>query len=192
MSSSQSLKKDLIAACRRAYERRLVVAHGGNASIKTNSGIIITPAGYSLGALGPRDLILIDFEGRLISGSQEPSTEIEMHLQVYKNRKDVGAAIHTHSPLAISFGMAGRRITPLTPEAKQFLRDVPLLPYRKPGSIELAREVGKCIKDHDILLLERHGVVAVAGNIRNALYLVELLEEQAQIYLFARILDHKL
>lgn len=187
---SRGLKRDLVLACRRAYERNMVVAHGGNASIKTGSGIIITPAGSSLGDLRLKDIVLIDFEGRLVGGQGEPSFEKELHLEIYRNRKDIRAAIHTHSPLAISFGMAGRRIAPLTPEAKNLLKDVPLLSYREPGSMELAQEVARYIKDHDIVLLERHGVVAVGRNIKDALYLVELLEEQARIYLFARILSH--
>lgn len=171
---------------REAYDRGFVSGTGGNISacISTNR-VLIKPSGMRLKDLTPKNLLVVDLNGRVIEGTGKPSEEIRFHLGIYKFRREVGAVIHTHSPAATAFAVVGRELPPITAQAAKILGKIPLVDYAPPGSKELAKLVVKAFKPKvKAALLRGHGSVAVGKNLAEAFNNADLLEETARIALF--------
>lgn len=160
----------------------LVVATEGNLSARVGGDrVLTTPAGRDKGELAAADLTLVDLQGRVIEGPR-PSTELEMHLAVYRVRPDVGAVVHGHPPYATAFAAAHRPLDAcVLPEVVVTLGCVPLSEYGTPSTPEVAAAVEALARDHDALLLRNHGAVAMGADPRRALYTLETVERLAQI-----------
>ena len=184
----EDIKKEQIEICRRIYGRGLVQATGGNVSVRiAENEILIKPTGFCLGDLTVSDLVKVDLDCNVIEGKIKPSSEVLMHTIIYKTLKSIRAVIHSHAPVATGFAKANMQIEPYAGSVP-----IPILviPYAKPGTQELADNVKNFIlgkkqlwKDRDFLafLLENHGVLTMADNLRTAYYLLELVEEMAQV-----------
>jgi L-fuculose-phosphate aldolase len=147
-----------------------------------------------MGEVNEKTLVVVDLQGRKLEGglNEEPSKEIYFHLAVYRARDDVASVFHLHPPCATAFAACSAEIPLLTVSAQVKLRKVPLVSFARPGSSELANLVSSEILKHDkslnSLLLEKHGIVTWSGNVADAFYAAELLEETAKIALNARLL----
>lgn len=116
----------------------------------------------------------------------KPSTELLMHLEVYKRRSDVQAIVHAHPPVAIGFSVAGVALDScILPEVICTLGIIPTAPYATPSTQDLADSVGSLIDEHDALLLDHHGALTAGGDIWDAFYKMETVERFAQIMLVA-------
>ena len=182
---SEELREELAKFSREVYDRGLVSGIGGNISSRTpTSEVLIKPSGMRLKDLTPNNLILIDLNGKVIKGTGKPSEEIWFHLGIYKSRRDVGAVIHTHSPAATAFAVAGRELPSITAQAAKILGKIPLVGYAPPGSKELAKLVVKAFKPEvKAVLLRGHGSISVGKNLTEAFNNADLLEETARIAL---------
>ncbi len=110
MNGESELRAELVRICKKLDDRRLIAAADGNVSCRLGSDrLLITPSGRAKGELDPADLLVVNFAGETISGDGRPSSEIRMHLVVYRNRTDVGALVHAHPPLLTAFSLAGGR-----------------------------------------------------------------------------------
>lgn len=128
-------------------------------------------------------------DGNLVySCNQKPTSELLMHLNIYKEREDAGSVVHTHSPVATGFAFAGEKIERI--EGFGPIEDyfVPSIDYYPPGSVELAEAVSVGLKNQDIIILKGHGVVALGENLDEACLLAEFIEESAKIQFVKRIL----
>lgn len=183
-----SLRGELADVCRRLYERGLVTSVAGNVSAREGSRVYITPTGFALDAVTPGDVVVTDLEGRLLEGRHRPSSELPLHLAVYRAGPGLRAVVHTHSPVATAFSVRGEGLAPVTTEAEMLLGEVPLVPYAPPGSDALGEAVAARVGGCRAVLLERHGVVAWGDDLREAYHRAELAEETARVHLLLRLL----
>ncbi len=172
------------------YGKGLAPGKSGNISIRSHDNIAITPSGMSLGYLKSEDIVLVDLDGEIIAGMETPSSELQLHLEIYKRRDDVLGIVHTHSSYATGFAFAGKNIERLEgfgPRTQAFLK---MVDYAQPGSTELAVSVGEGLKEEDVVLLKNHGLVATGKNLFEAALLAEFVEETAKTQFIARVLGN--
>ena len=142
----------------------------GNISIRIFSDrFLITPSGSCLGTLNTEDLVYVDAEGQTLVGRVKPSSELPMHLEIYKRRPDVYAIIHAHPPLATAFTIAGKSISdPVIPEVFVQVGKIPVAPYAPPSTKESVEVISEIILKHDLILLDHHGAVAIGKSLEEA------------------------
>jgi L-fuculose-phosphate aldolase len=186
----EQIRADIVEAGRRMYARGYVASNDGNISARLDDErLITTPKSVSKGFMTPDMMVLVDREGRKLSGDRDPSSELPMHLEVYRNRPDVGAVCHAHPPLATGFAVAGIPLTrAVLAEVITTLGSIPIAAYGTPSTAELPEAVRKYIKAHDGMLLANHGAVTCGPNVMAAYYKMETIEHFAKISLVARLL----
>lgn len=186
-------KEKLIAVGKSLREQGLIVGGEGNLSLKLPDGnLLVTPARACKGKLEPSMLLVLDPKGYVLEGSLQPSSELLLHLQIYRERSDVGGIVHAHPPFATGFSCAGISFsTPLLAESIIMLGTIPNIPFAMPGSIELVEKISPFIKDSDCFLLSNHGVLTVGADIETALMRMELLEQYSKILLITYILGRQ-
>jgi L-fuculose-phosphate aldolase len=186
----EQIRADIVEAGRRMYTRGYVASNDGNISARLDDErLITTPKSVSKGFMTPDMLVIVDREGRKVSGDRDPSSELPMHLEVYRNRPDVGAVCHAHPPLATGFAVAGIPLTrAVLAEVITTLGSIPIAEYGTPSTAELPEAVRKYIKAHDGMLLANHGAVTCGPNVMAAYYKMETIEHFAKISLVARLL----
>jgi len=187
--SSEEIKdigERIAKASRELYNNGLVKGTSGNISARVPSTetFLIKPSGARMGFLKPEELVLVDLQGKKVSGELDVSLETPMHAAIYRARSDVHAIVHTHPPTATAFGIAKTAILPLQIEMFMlFPNGIPVVPFIAPGSKALAEAVQKKIADYDAVVLENHGIVTVGETIEAACDLNEMVEEAAKIQL---------
>ena len=188
MKTELDYKRELINFAHRCYERNLLVAMDGNLSVRLpNGNIICTQAACHKGMITDEHLVVIDIDGRKLRGKGEPTSEMAMHLACYRERPDVRAVIHAHPPIAIGFTIAGVSLARcVLPEVVLTLGVVPTLEYVTTGTSALAQQVGEASRDNDAMLMDRHGAVALGGDLLEAFCRLETLEHTARITMIAR------
>lgn len=184
------VKKEIIEIGKRIYKKGFIAANDGNISARIDEKkIIITPTGISKGFMKPEDLIIVDYNGKVISGNRNPSSEINMHLHFYKEREDIHSVCHAHPPYATGFATAGVPLDKcILPEVVVTLGSVPLVEYRTPGTEEFIKPLIPLMKEFDAFLLANHGVVTVGKDVEGAYYKMETVEHFAQITFIAELL----
>ena len=181
----------LVEVCRRMYARGTIVAMDGNVSCRLPNGkFLTTPKGVCKGDLVPEMLVVVDAKGKSVSGG-EPTSELKLHLEVYRQRPDVEAVVHAHPPLATAFSVAGVPLAGcIIPEVVLTLGEtIPVAPYGTPSTEELPDSITELIKGHDAVILDRHGSVTVGKTIWEAYFKLEKLEYAAQVTLASRQLS---
>ena len=186
--SLSSYKADIIEIGRRMYARSYVASNDGNISVRLDKKhVLITASGVSKGFLRPHDLIVVDLNGNVLRGKKKASSEIHIHLEVYKARSDVHGICHAHPPYATGFACAGLALDAyLLPEVIVALGTVPLAAYGTPGTEELHKSLLPLLYRYDAFLLANHGVLAIGTDVYNAYYKLETVEHFAQISFIAR------
>ncbi len=175
--------QEIIDVGNNIFNKNLVSGKSGNISkrIKSSNGdiVAITPTLKSLANLNQEDIVLVDLDGNLLTKGN-PSSEVFMHLEIYKKRNDVNGIVHTHSPYATGFAFSNKRIRRL--EGFGEIKDpyLPWIEYEKPGSEELALKVGDNVGEGDVLVLKSHGVVCFSKNLKEAESLAVFIEESAK------------
>ena len=193
MSAQESARADIVEIGRRLHERAYVASNDGNISVRLDGDrLLTTPKGVSKGFMTPDMLVVTDLDGRKLAGERDPSSELLMHLAVYRRRPDVGAVVHAHPPVATGFAVAGIPLDrAVLAEVVTTLGSIPIADYGTPSTQELADAVDTHIKVHDGLLLANHGAITVAGSAMGAYYKMETIEHFARISLVARLLGRE-
>lgn len=183
-----SLRRDIVEAGRRIYNKGFVASNDGNISARLDDNrVMITPTGVSKGFMKPEDMVIVDMEGKVLNGDKRPSSEVFMHLQIYEDRPDVNSVCHSHPPYATGFAVAGLALDQcVLPEVIIVLGDVPLVEYGTPGTEDFYKPVRKYLKDHDAFLLANHGTLTIGTDVFNAYYKTETLEHFAKIAFIAK------
>ena len=151
-----------------------------------------TPKGVSKGFMTPDMMVIVDYEGHKVAGERDPSTELPMHLEIYRNRPDTNAVVHAHPPVATGFAVAGIPLTrAVLAEVVTTLGSIPIAAYGTPSTSELPEAVRKYIKAHDGMLLANHGAVTCGKDVMAAYYKMETIEHFATISLVARLLGRE-
>lgn len=172
------------------YQKGWVAANDGNISVRLSQNrILCTCTGISKGMMTTEDLIVCDPAGNRLEGSRECTTEIAMHLAIYRARPDVFSVVHAHPPVATGFAVAGRPLTlALIPEVIISLGCVPLAEYGTPGTAALAEGMLPYVAKYDAILLSNHGLVCYGEDVYKAFFKMETVEHFARITLVAELL----
>jgi L-fuculose-phosphate aldolase len=178
----------LIEVCKNIYNRQLVSGKSGNVSVRIGDYIAITPTLKSLNNLKEEDIVLVDMESNNLTKGKA-SSEVNMHLNIYKKRDDVNAIVHTHSPYVSGFSFSTKKLKRLEGFGEIKNPYLASIEYEKPGSIELANSVAENIKKEDVLILKNHGVVCVGDNLKEAESLAIFIEESAKTQFISYVLN---
>lgn len=181
-----SLRRDLVTVSVKVFDRGLTSATSGNPSVRVPGRpeqVLIKRSGRSFGDVCPEDFLLVDLDGNVLEGEGKPSKELFFHLAIYRCRSEVGAVLHGHSPYATAYTMAKDELPVVTAAAEAGLTQVPVVGYAPPGSQDLARMVGDAFSNPQVkaAVLLRHGFVTVGGDIHQAFYLADVLEDNAKV-----------
>ena len=192
MATEYEIKKQICDIGKRIYDRGMVASNDGNISVKLNDNeFLCTPTGVSKGFMTPEYICKVDANGNVIQANDgfKPSSEIKMHMRVYKERPDVNSVVHAHPMYATSFAFAGIPLTePIMPEAIIALGCVPIAEYGTPSTEEIPDAVSKYLPYFDAVLLENHGALAFSDSLLNAYHKMESVEFYAQLLYQAKML----
>lgn len=179
-------KKLICEIGKRMYNRNFVAANDGNISVKVSSNTIwCTPTGVSKGFMTPDMLVKMDLNGKVLAGKCKPSSEVKMHLRVYKENPEANAVVHAHPLVATSFAIAGINLDKaVLPEAVVLLGNVPVAPYATPGSQEVPDSIAPYCRDYNAVLLANHGALTWGGDLVEAYHRMESLEHYATILMY--------
>lgn len=182
------IRNELIKYGRRVAEARLVAGAGGNISARDGDRIWMKPSGFAMDELAIDNLCAIDVStGAQIGGEHRPTSEVNMHLAIYRERPDVMAVFHTHSAWASGVISAGVELKPMFAEFVNDLGRVGTVPYVTPTTQRLADAIGEKSRDCDTIFMVNHGVLAVGANAKEAFYRVAVVEDAAKSLVAASI-----
>jgi L-fuculose-phosphate aldolase len=186
--NEHQLKEQICDIGRRLYAKGFAAANDGNISIRLNEReILCTPTMVSKGFLKPEDICKVDYEGKQLAGTRKRSSEILLHLAVYKNRPDVNGVVHCHPPHATAFAVAHEPIPKcVLPEVEVFLGEVPIAKYATPGDQRLPNTIVPYVKDCNTILLANHGTVSWGPTIELAYFNTEIIDAYCRILLLAK------
>lgn len=184
-------RRDICIAARWLHESGFVAATDGNVSLRLDGHrVLTTPSGVSKAMVRAEDLVITDFSGKKISGQGKPSSELAMHLLIYRLRPKVNAVCHAHPVTATGYAAAGLALDKaLVSEAIIALGTVPLAEYGTPGTAELTDSIKPFVASHDAILLANHGVVTYGPDLLTAYYRMETVEHFARIALVTELLN---
>jgi L-fuculose-phosphate aldolase len=191
--TEESLRADIVEVGRRLWQRGFVASNDGNISVRLDAErLITTPKSVSKGFMTPDMMVVTDLSGRKLAGERAPSSELKMHLEVYRMRADARAVVHAHPPTATGFAVAGIPLDrAVLAEVITTLGSIPIAEYATPSTDELPAACSKYLKAHDGLLLANHGALTLAGDLFTAYYRMETIEHFAKISLVARMLGRE-
>jgi len=181
MESNQIEKcqKEIIAIGKEAYRKNLIVAWGGNLSVRLNpEEFLITAHTTALGFIKEKDFLIMDLKGKVMQGEGKPSTETKLHTAIYRDT-EAKAVVHLHPPYTNVLAVRGIKLKPMTFETSLFLgSNIPIIVQDSPSVTKLEGII-EALELNNIIILKEHGTVAVGGNPWEAFFLTEILEETA-------------
>ncbi|RLB58869.1 MAG: class II aldolase/adducin family protein [Deltaproteobacteria bacterium] len=213
----QDIARKIVEIGHRLWQRGLVSGSDGNISVRLDGGrLLVTPSGVSKGFLDPDRLLEVDLDGNPLPGGDRPaasagntngnlgdrpgnlgdrpagsggrpSSELAMHLQIYRRRPEIGAVVHAHPPVATAFASSGQALDScLLSEAVLLLGTVPLVPFATPSTEEVPRALEPYLERCDAVLLQNHGAVTWAADLETAWMRMETVETTAQVLWLTR------
>jgi L-fuculose-phosphate aldolase len=193
MTNQDQLRDAVVRYGRTLYERGYIAATDGNISARLDeNSILVTPTCICKGNMTADDLVVVDGNGRKLEGWRDVSSELAMHLLIYRMRPEVCGIVHAHPPTATGFAAAGIALDqPLVSEVILTLGSIPLAPYACPGTPELSNALRPLVPNHNALLMANHGVVTYADDLDRAYMHMETVEHFAKITLVTRTLGQQ-
>ena len=188
---SEKEARELICSIgKKMYQSGFVTANDGNMTIRIGEEeIIATPTGVSKGDLTPDMLLKSDFEGNIIEGDLKPTSELQMHLTVYRENDEIMSTAHAHPTFLNVFANLGLELDlPITTATAAISGRIPVAPYANPGSLELARSVIPYVKDYNVIMLANHGPIAWGRTPIEAWYTLEDAEAYAKMALIHKFI----
>lgn len=190
--SHKELRDEICDVCHKMWQLGWVAANDGNVSVKLEDGTFLaTPTGISKSFITPEKLVRIDENANVLEAldGYRPSSEIKMHLRCYKEREDVGSVLHAHPPVATGYAVANVPLDEYSMiETVIAIGSVPVTPYGTPSTNEVPDAIAPYLGEHDVMLLQNHGALAVGADVLTAYYRMESLELFAKISLNAHLL----
>lgn len=191
MDTVKELAEQICEIGKRVYRNGFVAANDGNISVRyDDTSILTTPTATSKGFMTPEMIIHMSLGGKVLSNSAyKPSSEVKMHLAVYRENPDVNAVVHTHAPAATMLAVMHEPIErAYLPESVVLLGNVPVAEFALPGSERLGELVAPLAKTYNAALLANHGAVTWGADLQSAYFLMETLEYYAKIVLWSELL----
>ncbi len=188
----EHLKRDICLIGERLYQRGFAAGNDGNLSCRVSeTEILCTPTMICKGFMTPEDLCTVDLDGNPLTGTRGITSEIRLHLAIYRARPDVQAVVHCHPPYATAFGMAREPIpTFALPEVEMQLGEVPVAKYAVPGGQAFADSVLPYVKKSQVVVLANHGTVSWGDTIERAFWKTELLDSYCRKLLIAKMIGN--
>ncbi len=185
---ADALRAEMIAVGRKLWERQYVDGNGGNISARLGSNYVLcTPTMVSKGDLQAADICLCDLNGNLLVGDRLRTSELLLHVEIYKANARARAIVHCHPPYATAFAITGSAPpNGLLPEYEVFIGPAAVAPYETPGTKAFAETVLPFVEDHNTILLANHGVVFWSDTVMHAEWMAEILDTYCKTYLIAQ------
>lgn len=193
MASDRQHRRAIVEYGRMLHENGFVAATDGNLSVRLDENhLLVTPTCISKGRMRASDMVIVDMDGKRLSGKRRVSSEIGMHLLIYRLRPDIHGIVHAHPPTATGFAASGRDLNrPLVCEVVVGLGSIPLARYGTPGTPELTDALAPLIPSHDAILMANHGVVTFGSSLESAYMKMETVEHFAKIALVTHVLGNE-
>ncbi len=188
MKTREERVRELTAIGRKLLLNKMIAGSDGNLSARLENGnILVTASGSRLGELTESDFVEIDSDGNQINGNGLPTSELKMHLFVYKNRPEINYSVHSHPVNATAFAVAGEELPEnILPEVLVFVGRIPLTEYAPPGTDSVPESISPFIKNSDAFLLRNHGLLTIGKSANEAMNRHETVEHFARIIIKAR------
>jgi L-fuculose-phosphate aldolase len=190
MNFEQLSREEVVQFGRMLHQRGYIAATDGNLSVRLDAErVLTTPTGISKGMMTVDDLVIVDLDGNRMSGRRPASTELGMHMLIYRLRPDVRGIVHAHPTTATGYAAAGIELNQaLISEVVLSLGSIPLARYATPGTADLAAALEPLIPHHDAILMANHGVVTYGDTLLRAYLKMETVEHFANIALVTHVL----
>jgi L-fuculose-phosphate aldolase len=190
LKSEDEHRRDICAVGRWIHQRGYVAATDGNISVRLDPRRVLTsPTAISKGMMAPDDLVVTDLEGKKLSGRRNPSSELAMHLLIYRRRPDIHSVCHAHPPTATGYAAAGLPLNKaLVSEIVLALGCIPVARYGTPGTPELTEALEPLVQHYDAILMANHGVVTCGPDLLTAYFRMETTEHFARVALVTELL----
>lgn len=175
---AEAVKLEICAVGRKLWNRQYVDGNGGNISYRIGPNeVICTPTLVSKFDLRPEDLCMVDLDGVQVAGTRKRTSEILLHLEIYKAVPEAKAAVHCHPPHATAYAITGR-VPPsrVIPEFEVFVGKVAVSPYETPGTKAFAETVIPYVKQHNTVLLSNHGIICWGDTVTHAEWYAEVVD----------------
>jgi L-fuculose-phosphate aldolase len=182
------LKEEICEIGRRLYNRGFAAANDGNITVRLNDKeVLCTPTMVSKGFMKPEDICKVDYDGKQLSGTRKRTSEVLLHLAVFKSRADVQGVVHCHPPHATAFAVARQPIPQgVLPEVEVFLGQVPMAEYETPGTQKFADTILPYVHGANTIILANHGTVTFGPTLENAYFHTEIIDAYCRILILAR------
>ncbi len=186
----EDLKKKIVDVLAYLDSKGLNYGRSGNVSVRASSEhIVITPSMRVKARLKPEDMVIVDFDGKVVEGVYKPSSELPLHLAIYRAYNYFNAIIHAHTIYTSILSVIRESLPPILEEMTLYIGgDVKVADYAPFGSKELAENAVEALKNRKAAILANHGVVVCGVDLDDALEVLELVERTAQIYVYSRLL----
>src|SRR5262245_39694606 len=190
MMNEYKLKEQMCEVGRRLYNKGFAAANDGNITYRLNDKeILCTPTMVSKGYMKPEDICKVDYNGKQIAGNRKRTSEVLLHLVVYKLNPKINAVVHCHPPHATAFAVAHEPIPKcILPEVEVFLGEVPIAKYETPGDQRFADTIAPFVKDCNTILLANHGTVTFGPDLQNAYFNTEIIDAYCRILILSKML----
>lgn len=188
MVNEFKLKQEICEIGRKLYEKGFVAANDGNISYRVSENeVLCSPTLMSKGELRPDDICTVDMTGKQIAGRRKRTSEVLLHLEIYKTNPAIKAVVHSHPPHATAFSVAGEEIpTCILPEVEVFLGPIPTARYETPGAQGFADTITPFVTKAKVAVLKNHGTVSWGDTLSNAFWWTEILDAYCKILLIAK------
>ncbi len=192
MTGDWKMRQEICEIGRRIYARGFAAGNDGNISQRLGDNLVLcTPTQICKGFMQPEDLCTVDMQGNQIAGKRKRTSEIFLHLEIYRQDPAVKAVVHCHPPHATAFGVARVDIpTCILPEVEVFLGVIPRAEYETPGGRSFAETVRPFIKKANTVVLSNHGTVSWGPSVERAYWHTEILDAYCRVLMLARQLGH--
>jgi L-fuculose-phosphate aldolase len=182
--------EEFVSVCHNLAQYHYVTSSGGNLAWKLEENLLlITPTQVYKGNIGPKDLVFIDLEGKIVEGKRRPTGETPMYLKFFNVRKDIVSVIHCHAPNVGAFAISKGTnwlMRPIYPETTIEIGPVPIVPYAEPITEKLAEKFEPFLPKYNSFIMESHGLVTMSrSDVTETMMLVDLLEMSAKSILMA-------
>ena len=186
----ESEKKQVLEAALQMVDCGLVVGTTGNMSVRIaalgGDLVAITPSSCYYDLLKPKDIVIVDFNGKPVEGKLKPSVETMLHIEIYKARQQVNAVVHAHPVFSSVVAVARQKIPAILDDQVACLGgEIEVADYAPSGSQEMVRTVASALGSRNAVLMANHGALSVGKDIREAIINCELLEKVAKVYVYA-------
>jgi len=180
-------KEAMCEVGRRLYSKGFSAANDGNVTLRVGENrFLCTPTMHSKGYLKPTDIVLIDIDGNVVSGTKNRSSEALLHLEAYRRRPDVSAIVHCHPPHATAYAITHTALPRwVLAEVEIFLGSIPIAPYKAPGTQEFAETIRPYLADSNAIILANHGTLTLGKDLEQAFWWTEVLDAYCRILILA-------